>query len=617
MKTKNCFIILALLLSCSINAQEKLLSDSIEILYDGNYGLSIIKNLNTEKHGIMDSLGNIILAPTYDYIFRFYSKLALVYDGDHCGFLNLKGELEIPLEYTTGNHFKYGKAVMTKNFVSGVIDTSNNIVIPFKYDALQTNDHTTYHFRFKPTESGLMDSEEQVLIEPIYDLFMRQNDSLWVVKKNKRFSILKNNGTSHCPSEFDDVGSKNSANLRRFTIDKKIGFLDEHFKIAIPAVYSGSGPAIGQMVAVYKDGKCGFVDRSNNKITEFIYDRINGLSDETCIVIKDGLSNIMDVNGNLKLEKGVENIRHIEGTDLIYIDGHLYDKDINKKTTEAIRFSYKSFSGMYSGMMQIYVDNKLGYVDSLGEQKIAPYYDDGSHFYEEGCASVKKDEKWGFINSNNEPITPLIYDEISHFGSMVNCNFITTKDDLHGYVKGDKVVFEPQFEEILVGTDESLIYRKKDKYGILEVEHNEIGKAKYDTIKSSYSGYVVEKKGKFGFLDKSCKIIIPLEYEYLEDAGYYFIAKLKGKYGTISEANEPIVDFTYDNIERKPFRVLKTFKDGKVGTLGTYGTELLPPIYDDIKKVNWKSVEVSIGEETEIINIAKLEMENLAKEGKE
>ena len=617
MKPKSCFIFLAMLLSCSINAQDKFLSDSIKILYDGNYGLSIIKNLNTEKHGIIDRLENIILAPTYDYIYPFYYKLALVYDGNHCGFLNLKGELEIPLEYTTGNHFKKGKAVMTKNFVSGVIDTSNNIVIPFKYDALQTNDHTTYHFRFKPTESGLMDSQEKIILEPIYDRFMSQNDSLWVVRKDNKFSILKNDGASHCPIAFDQLGSKNSANLRRFSTDKKIGFLDEHFNIAVPAEYSGSGPAIGQMVAVYKDGKCGFVDRSNTRVTEFIYDRINGLSDEACVVIKDGLSNIMDKNGHLKLEKGVEDIRHIEGSDLIYIDGHLYDKEINKKTTDVVRLSYEQFSGMHIGMLQIYVDNQLGYVDSLGNMKIAPYYDEGSHFHEEDCASVKKDGKWGFINSNNEPISAMIYDKVSHFGSYNKCNYITTKGDLYGFVKGNKVVFEPQFQEIIVGTDESITYRKGDKYGLLDIENSGIGKAKYDQITSTYSGYVVEKKGKFGFLDKSFKTIIPLAYEYLEDTGYYFIAKLNGKFGTISEANETIQDFVYDHIERKPLKVLKIFKNGKVGTLSTNGRELLPPIYDDIKKVNWKSVEVSIGEQTEIINIAKLEMENLAKEGKQ
>ena len=103
-----------------------------------------------------------------------------------------------------------------------------------------------------------MDSLGQVIVDPIYDGFIGANDSLWIGRKNKKFSILKNNGKRHTPGEFDQIGRKNNIGLMRFSIDKKVGFLDEHFNIIIPAQYDGSGPVVGELIAVSKGGKWGF-----------------------------------------------------------------------------------------------------------------------------------------------------------------------------------------------------------------------------------------------------------------------------------------------------------------------------------------------------------------------
>ena len=98
---------------------------------DANYGLSIVKNLSNEQYGLIDSTGNFLVPPQYDYIYPFYEELALVYHGDHCAYLNLEGKIEIPFDYTSGTHFFNGKAIVTKNLVGGVIDRSNKVVIPF------------------------------------------------------------------------------------------------------------------------------------------------------------------------------------------------------------------------------------------------------------------------------------------------------------------------------------------------------------------------------------------------------------------------------------------------------------------------------------------------------
>ena len=610
MKIKGFIIVLALFFSYIIKAQDyvKLPSDSIEVVDDGNYNLIIVKNLSSDKFGVIDSVGKLVVPFQYDYIYSFFDELALVYNDDKCGYLNTEGKVAIPLEYAAGNHFKNGKVIVIKgDFTYGVIDKSNNIIIPFKYDLLQTHDHTSYGFRLGNEKSGLMNSQEQVILEPTYDNFRKKNDSLWIAKIDKKITILRNNGDLHIPDKFDAIERINRAKLIRFTADKKFGFLNEQYEVIIPAQYLNTGPAMGSLIAVFNGEKWGFIDRDNNLKVAFIYDQVRGLNKESCIVTKEGESNIIDKNTNLRLEKTYKYIKRIPNSDLVFMDGHIYDKELNRKTTDKVSLGNGIFSKMRNGMLKVYVNGKIGYLDSLGNMKIPAAYDDGAHFYKTGCTIVKKGDKWGFIKDNNELLTAFIYDSKLHFGSFDECNYLIVRDSLYGYFSGDRVVLEPQFQELIVGEDRSLLYRKGDRYGIIDKRTNEPNEAMYNKIKASGLGYEVERAGKYGFLDKSLKTIIPLEYEYLEDRGRYLVARLNGKFGTISKTNQVIEDFVYDNIEMKPYDVIKTYKDGKVGTLSSAGTELLPPIYDDISKVDWRSIKVTINEKTEIIDLAKLE----------
>ncbi len=613
MKIKLSTIVISFFLCASLCAQSKvLLADSIKVIRDGNYGLSIAKKISDDTYGIIDTNANTIVSFEYDAIYPFYEKLALAYKDDKCGFLNLEGEVGIPFDYELGNHFVNGKAVVSKNYVKGVIDTSNQVVLPFKYTALATHDHRFYAFQLEPKKSGIMDSNEQVIIDPIYDILLAKNDSLWAGRRNNKFYILKNNGDFQNVNAFDQLGSMNSAGLIRFSIGNKVGFLDDQFKTVIPAQYERSGVAIGSIMSVFDGNKWGFIDEKNQPITDFIYDKVQSLNKEYCIVVKDRKSNVIDQNANVMLDQDCKEIRKISNSNLIYIDRHIYDSSFQRKTKEEVVYVPERLSGLRNGMIKVRVKDsliwdKIGYLDSLGNMKVEGIYDEGDHFYEEKCTAVRSNGKWSFINTNGKKQTSREFDSVAHFGSFDNCNYIVEKDDLYGCFIGDKLLYEPQFEKLIVDQNQVLIYKKGNKYGIIDLTRNRINTVLYDSITANISDYFVVDDGLHGFIDKDLKTIIPIEYEYLAHGGLFFIAKMNGKYGTISESNEIIQDFVYDKIVMKPFTVVKVYKNGKVGILSSNGSELISPKYDEIRDLDWFNVEVVSGSKTEIINIAQLE----------
>ena len=143
------------------------------------------------------------------------------------------------------------------------------------------------------------------------------------------------------------------------------------------------------------------------------------------------------------------------------MDNHIYDNQLRKITKQEVRLSNGRFGGMKHGMMKIYVNNKLGYIDSLGNISISGVYVEGHHFYEGNCTGVQLNGTWDFISSEGQKLTAMKFDSVHHFGSYNKCNYIVVKDGKNGCFINDKLLFEPQFEKILVDEDAGLIYRRE------------------------------------------------------------------------------------------------------------------------------------------------------------
>jgi hypothetical protein len=75
---------------------------------EGIAGFSNRKKL----YGLLDKTGKMILKPTYEAIDAFSEGLARVEMDKKSGFINLKGELQIPIQYQTKQAFKEGVVVL-------------------------------------------------------------------------------------------------------------------------------------------------------------------------------------------------------------------------------------------------------------------------------------------------------------------------------------------------------------------------------------------------------------------------------------------------------------------------------------------------------------------------
>lgn len=178
-------------------------SEGFTIFYPG-------ETLNEQRQycGITKG-GKIVFSAIYDAIDSYgHEGMAQVRKGDKCGFINLSGELVIPLIYDDAEAFSEGLAFVKKDGKWGFINKLGEAVIDFEYDG-DTASYITWDSRFhngfskvcKNGKLGIINQNGNVIIPIEYDEIKQDYDFMFLsqcgiipVKKNALWGIADVNG---------------------------------------------------------------------------------------------------------------------------------------------------------------------------------------------------------------------------------------------------------------------------------------------------------------------------------------------------------------------------------------------------------------------------------------
>ena len=123
------------------------------------------------------------------------------------------------------------------------------------------------------------------------------------------------------------------------------------------------------------------------------------------------------------------------------------------------------------------------------------------------------------------------------------------------------------------------------KYGIVDINRNEVVPIKYDYIGviSDSKLIIVRLNRKWGYVDKSGKVVVPLKYDYAQDIiGGVAKVRLNGKYGFIDENGNEFVPCKYDHTESFHYGLAGVKLNGKWGFIDKSGNVVIPIKYDGI-----------------------------------
>ena len=205
-----------------------------------------------------------------------------------------------------------------------------------------------------------------------------------------------------------------------------------------------------------------------------------------------------------------------------------------------------------NGLIQVTLNDKLGFINEKGEEIIPCKYDIARDFASNGLAAVRVDGKFGYINEKGEEIIPCKYDIAKDFAS--NGLAAVNVDGNNGYIneKGEEII-PCKYDIAKDFASNGLAAVKVDrKYGYINEKGEEIIPCKYNRAGyfASNGLAAVEVDGKYGYINEKGEEIIPCKYDLAMDFDSNDLAKIQldNKYGCVNEKGEEIIPCIYNDL---------------------------------------------------------------------
>ena len=383
-----------------------------------------------------------------------------------------------------------------------------------------------------------------------YEIEKVENYNYFVLKQSDLTGVIDKEGNVVIDSKYEDIKIPNpekgvficyDSNNTKVLNENKEEILNNYKSIEPIRLQSiASDLMYEKSVLTYKENdKLGLIDFKGKKLTNAIYDEIQGLSykEGELLVKQNDKYGVINIKGNKLI-----NIEY----DKIEVDGYYAGED-----------GYK-FSGYI-------VSNKTG----------------------EGY-------RYGYIDTNGKQLLKIEYNQISRITEIddkENIYLINAKNGQYGVIKNDKQIINNEYQSI--SYDEAnnlLVIEKSKKYGVADLNGNIIVPTKFDQIditgiylyaKNSQGTVIYNNNGteanidtnisilntsnekyririnnengtKYGVIGKDGKQIIEEKYNYIEYLydNYFIVSNSKSKLGVIDDKDNIKIEIKNDSLQK-------------------------------------------------------------------
>lgn len=376
-----------------------------------------------------------------------------------------------------------------------------------------------YFLLMQNNKYGVINKNGDIIIDPIYDVIEIPNPS-------KPLFICKNNYNS----------DTKEYNIQVFDDNKKQVLYEYYIVEAIKLNNVENNGNYEKSILKYKsENKYGLIDFSGKKVTDAIYESIDGFEykEGLLLVKRNGKYGIINLNGVSIIKEKYDEIL----CDGYYTNDAKYDKSgyiVGTKSENGMRYGYINYNRkqiLKNEFNEIYritdkIDNNDIYLVAFNEGKAGVYKNKKNiikHEYEDilynatnDLLILQKNSKQGVSKFDCSVIVPTEYDNIFFAGKYINAQ----KDD---HVD----IYDTN------GTKES-----NSEY----ISKQSFNNNKYEVVSTSNDEYKIINTEK--------AITINNEYTYIHYLfDKYFVATKNNKNGIIDDEGNIIIDFKYNVIQ--------------------------------------------------------------------
>ena len=254
-----------------------------------------------------------------------------------------------------------------------------------------------------------------------------------------------------------------------FRVGSQWGYIDEQFRVIIPAQFAAARPFSSGHAAVKLTRKWGFIDKSGNYIINPHYSDAREFRENLAPVREGGSWSYTDMSGKVIIDPQFE---------------------------EVLPFS--------EGLSAVRVGSRWGYIDPHGHFVINPLFRHGGPFSEK-LAPVQTeglDDEWGFIDHSGKFAIPAAFDEAKPFSGGLAAVRIDTK---WGFIdRKGKIIINPRFSDAGSFSNGTARVRENNKWGYINRRGKFVIEPQFDDVRDFYKGFALAvKDGISGFINTS------------------------------------------------------------------------------------------------------------------
>ena len=454
-----------------------------------------------------------------------------------------------------------------------------------------------YFLLMQNNKFGVINKNGDIIIDPIYDIIEMPNPS-------KDIFICKNNYNV-------DTGDYN---IQVFNQNKDQILFQYYLVEAIPLNNVENNGYYEKSVLKYKsEGNYGLIDLNGNKITDPIYESIDGFEykEGLLLVKKSGKYGIININGVTIIKEKYDEIL----CDGYYTENSKYNNAgyiVGKRTDNGMRYGYIDSNRkqlLKNEFNEIYritdkLDDNSIYLVAFNQGKAGVYQNKKTiinHEYEDilydgtnDLLILQKLSKQGVSKLDGTSIVPIEYDNIFFTGSYINAqkeNIV----DLYNFNGNKEENSEYIAKQTFNNNEYEVVSTVNDEYKIINNDTGNIISNGYTYIQYLFKQYfIAQKDNLLGIIDCDGNIVVDLKYTAIQSIQDYNVVQILDKNNMIILLNEEMQEvlkmkdaiiITYEDY-------IKVYSDTDIKYLDVNGNLLEnSKIYENNELLSYKEKE--------------------------
>jgi TolA-binding protein len=357
---------------------------------------------------------------------------------------------------------------------------------------------------------GFMNTEGISIIPSVYEFAGFFQEGLAVVVKNGKYGFINKRGELQIPCVFESASDFNDG---RAIVERneKVGMIDRNGRFLFDCIYDDLGVYSEGLVYAQIADKYGYYDEKHQLIVPHVFDDAYDFKNGSAKVMKEDKQSYINTAGEFEVPLLYEELELFHDTLYTFLEDGYYGV-INHKAQIFVEPIYSSISPVRNGLSVASIEDRLVYLDTLGQMIIDNNYKTYPNFqlkaeFNKGVSIVLKDESYGRINEKDELITDFEYENIG----LGKDYFPAEKDGMWGVFssKGSMLV-EPKYDALEITSSGNFVANINDTVGVIDPNGNIVISFAFNEIELLKDNlFLVRVNNSYGVYKNSQLIVSP------------------------------------------------------------------------------------------------------------